>query len=123
LQNNSTAAINISDAWGQGAARPGDETRRIEEQLGRLFEARGFRVVLNWHPPAETYPNAGEVDLICARDGIVLVMEIKSTFSGSHNAMRGFTRQQHSGKPGSKLAEKFLLWVGLWLKKWNLPRC
>jgi len=80
LQNNSTAAINNLRRLGARRGETGDETRRIEEQLGRLFEARGFRVVLNWHPPAETYPNAGEVDLICARDSIVLVMEIKSTF-------------------------------------------
>lgn len=80
LQNNSTAAINNLRRLG---ARRGDargETKRIEERLGRLFEGLGFRIKLNWHPPAGNYPNAGEVDLICARDGIILVMEIKSTF-------------------------------------------
>ena len=80
LQNNSTAAINNLRRLGARRGETGGETRRIEERLGRLFEAQGFRVVLNWHPPAESYPNAGEVDLICARDGIVLVMEVKSTF-------------------------------------------
>jgi hypothetical protein len=35
---------------------------------------------LNWHPPAENAPDAGEVDLICVRDGYVFVFEIKSTF-------------------------------------------
>jgi len=80
LQNNSTAAINNLRRLGARRGETGDETRRIEMRLGRLFEARGFRVVLNWHPPAESHPNAGEVDLICARDGIVLVMEVKSTF-------------------------------------------
>ncbi len=80
LQNNSTAAINNLRRLGARRGEAGGETRRIEERLGKLFEAQGFRVVLNWHPPAENYPNAGEVDLICARDGIVLVMEVKSTF-------------------------------------------
>jgi hypothetical protein len=80
LQNNSTAAINNLRRLGARRGEAGDETRRIEERLGKLFEAQGFRVALNWHPPAESYPNAGEVDLICARDGIVLVMEVKSTF-------------------------------------------
>ncbi len=80
LQNNSTAAINNLRRLGARRGEAGCETRRIEERLGRLFDAQGFRVVLNWHPPAESYPGAGEVDLICARDGIVLVMEIKSTF-------------------------------------------
>lgn len=80
LQNNSTAAINNLRRLGARRGEANGETRRIEERLGKLFEAQGFRVVLNWHPPAESYPNAGEVDLICARDGIVLVMEVKSTF-------------------------------------------
>lgn len=80
LQNNSTAAINNLRRLGARRGEAGSETRRIEERLGKLFEAQGFRVALNWHPPAESYPNAGEVDLICARDGIVLVMEVKSTF-------------------------------------------
>lgn len=80
LQNNSTAAINNLRRLGARRGEASGETRRIEGRLGRLFEAQGFRVALNWHPPAEIYPNAGEVDLICARDGIVLVMEVKSTF-------------------------------------------
>lgn len=80
LQNNSTAAINNLRRLGARRGEASGETQRIEGRLGRLFEAQGFRVALNWHPPAEIYPNAGEVDLICARDGIVLVMEVKSTF-------------------------------------------
>jgi hypothetical protein len=80
LQNNSTAAINNLRRLGARRGEAGGETRRIEERLGKLFEAQGFRVALNWHPPAESYPNAGEVDLICSQDGIVLVMEVKSTF-------------------------------------------
>lgn len=80
LQNNSTAAINNLRRLGARRGEASGETRRIEERLGKLFEAQGFRVALNWHPPAEIYPNAGEVDLICARDRIVLVMEVKSTF-------------------------------------------
>jgi hypothetical protein len=80
LQNNSTAAINNLRRLGARRGEAGSEARRIEERVGRLFEARSFRVVPNWHPPAETFANAGEVDLICARDGIVLVLEIKSTF-------------------------------------------
>ncbi len=80
LQNNSTAAINNLRRLGARRGETGGETRRIEERLGKLFEAQGFRVVLNWHPPVENHPNVGEVDLICARDGIVLVMEVKSTF-------------------------------------------
>lgn len=80
LQNNNTAAINNLRRIG---ARRGDarlETRRIEEQLGRLFESRGFRVVLNWQPVNASDARVGEVDLICALGRIVLVLEVKSTF-------------------------------------------
>lgn len=63
--------------------RPGlrDETRTIEEQLGRLLHARGFRVVLNYHPARrDDEEDAGEVDVICQRDGHLFVIEVKSTY-------------------------------------------
>ena len=78
LQNNSTAAINNLRRLGARRNEARLETRRIEERLGALFESRGFRVVLNWIPADD--PQAGEVDLICARDLKLLVLEIKSTF-------------------------------------------
>jgi Holliday junction resolvase-like predicted endonuclease len=80
MQNNSTAAINNLRRLGARRGEARVETQRIEARLGRALEARGFKVVLNWLPPMETHGNAGEVDLICARDGIVLVIEVKSTF-------------------------------------------
>ncbi|TAH47134.1 MAG: hypothetical protein EYC67_07575 [Betaproteobacteria bacterium] len=80
LQNNSTAAINNLRRLGARRGETGVETRRIEERVGLLFEQRGFRVALNWHPRDEDAMNAGEIDLICARDDIVIVMEVKSTY-------------------------------------------
>lgn len=80
MQNNSTAAINNLRRLGARRGEAREETRRIEAHLGQVLEARGFKVVLNWHPPIETHGNAGEVDLVCARDGIVFVIEVKSTF-------------------------------------------
>jgi hypothetical protein len=80
LQNNSTAAVN--NLRRLGARREGAqiEARRIEKRLGALFESRGFRVSYNWHPGEEADPRVGEVDLICALDQEVLVLEVKSTF-------------------------------------------
>ncbi len=52
----------------------------LETQLGALLQTRGFKVVLNWSPPLGPDGNAGEVDVICARDGTVLVLEVKSTY-------------------------------------------
>jgi Holliday junction resolvase-like predicted endonuclease len=56
------------------------ETQRMETQLGAILAARGFKVVLNWNPPLGPDGNAGEVDVICTRDGTVLVLEMKSTY-------------------------------------------
>ena len=80
LQNNSTAAINNLRRLGARRNEARAETQRIETQLGATLEKRGFKVVLNWNPPKEPDGNAGEVDVICARDGAVLVLEVKSTY-------------------------------------------
>jgi Holliday junction resolvase-like predicted endonuclease len=80
LQNNSTVAINNLRRLGARRNEARAETQRIETQLGAMLEGRGFNVVLNWHPPMGPDGNAGEVDVICARDGTVLVLEVKSTY-------------------------------------------
>ena len=80
LQNNSTAAINNLRRLGARRNEARAETQRIETQLGAMLEGRGFRVVLNWNPPVGPDGNAGEVDVICARDCTVLVLEVKSTY-------------------------------------------
>ena len=80
LQNNSTAAINNLRRLGARRNEARAETQRIETQLGALLVTRGFKVVLNWNPPVGPNGNAGEVDVICAFDGTVLVLEVKSTY-------------------------------------------
>jgi hypothetical protein len=40
------------------------ETQRIETQLGAMLGARGFKVVLNWHPTVGPDGDAGEMDMI-----------------------------------------------------------
>lgn len=80
LQNNSTAAINNLRRLGRRRGEVQVETQRIETQLGALLETRGFQVVMNWHPPAGPDGYAGEVDVICARDGMVFVLEVKSSY-------------------------------------------
>lgn len=80
LQNNSTAAINNLRRLGARRGEAREETYRIEGNLGKLFESRGFKVIQGFHPDSEAYPGVGEIDLICARDGIALVIEVKSSF-------------------------------------------
>lgn len=107
LQNNSTAAINNLRRLGARRGDARDETKRIEQRLGSLFKARGFRVVLNWHPPTEYYPNVGEVDLICARDGIVLVIEVKSTFFRRSQCEAWLHATTTLRKAGQQISRKF----------------
>jgi len=80
LQDNSTAAINNLRRLGVRRNEVRAETQRIETHLGDMLEKQGFKVVLNWNPPVGPDGNAGEVDVICARDGTVLVFEVKSTY-------------------------------------------
>lgn len=78
-QNNSTAAINNLRRLAARRDEAAAETRRIEHRVAELMRGRGFRVLPNWQPPAE-WRDAGEVDVIAARDGHLFVLEIKSTF-------------------------------------------
>lgn len=80
LQNNSTAAINNLRRLGARRNEARAETQRIESQLGARLEKRGFKVMLNWNPPKKLEDFAGEVDVICALDDSLLVLEIKSTY-------------------------------------------
>lgn len=79
-QNNSTAAVNNLRRIGARRKEAGEETRRIEQQLANNFEARGFRVILNYHPSRGLRDDPGEIDLICLFDDQILVIEVKSTF-------------------------------------------
>jgi Holliday junction resolvase-like predicted endonuclease len=82
VQNNSIAVINNLRRLGARRNETKEETRRIEEQLGALFKERGFQVLVGYEvlPLAAEDVNAGEIDLICARDGHVLILELKSTY-------------------------------------------
>tara|TARA_R110001583_G_scaffold158496_1_gene310429 strand:- start:9516 stop:11738 length:2223 start_codon:yes stop_codon:yes gene_type:complete len=80
LQNNSTAAINTLRRIGARRAEAGGETQRIEHRLAQCFKDRGFNVCLNYHPDRMLNDDPGEIDLICFRDGQLLVLEVKSTF-------------------------------------------
>jgi len=80
MQNNATAAINNLRRLGARRDEAREETRRIEPRVAALFEERNFRVVLNNRLERTNDDDPGEVDLICARDGQLLVLEIKSTY-------------------------------------------
>ena len=79
-QNNATSAINNLRRVGRHRKERLTETRRIELRLAELFETHGFQVVGNYEPPKNFVPDAGEVDLICTRDGHLFLFEIKSGY-------------------------------------------
>lgn len=58
VQNNSTAAINNLRRLGQRRGESRAETERIEANLARALEARGFSVCLNWMPERTTHGDA-----------------------------------------------------------------
>jgi hypothetical protein len=82
VQNNATAMINNLRRLGARRGEARDETRRIEQRLGSLFGQRGFQVLVSHELPllSATDADAGEIDLLCARDGRLLVLELKSTY-------------------------------------------
>lgn len=82
VQNNATAAVNNLRRLGARRNEAREETRRIEYRLGALFEQRGFRALVGHELPAGASDDAdaGEIDLLCALDGHLLVLELKSTY-------------------------------------------
>ncbi len=80
MQNNASPAINNLRRIGARRPEAREETRRIEDRLASLFQRRAFFVVRNYEPERAPGNDPGEVDLICARDDHLLVLEIKSTF-------------------------------------------
>jgi Holliday junction resolvase-like predicted endonuclease len=79
LQNNSTAAINNLRRLGARRGQAREETQRIEAELARLLETRGFTTLLNWKPPRDE-DDPGEVDVIATLGQHLFVLEVKSTF-------------------------------------------
>lgn len=82
VQNNATAAINNLRRLGARREDARDETRRIEQRLGALFAQRGFQVLVSHEllPLSDDDPDVEEIDLLCARDGRLFVLELKSTY-------------------------------------------
>ncbi len=79
-QNNLTAIVN--NLRRIGARRPGQmsETRRIELRLADQLRQRGFAVEVGYQPERTEQEDPGEVDLICYRDGVTLLLEVKSGY-------------------------------------------
>lgn len=79
-QNNLTAALNNLRRVGARRAGMQAETKQVEIQLAESLRCRGFAVEIGYLPLATEDDDAGEVDLICYRDGVLLILEVKSGY-------------------------------------------
>lgn len=79
-QNNLTAAINNLRRVNARRAGMQTETQRVELALAKSLRQRGFTVEVGYRPLATEEDDAGEVDLICHQDGVLLLLEVKSGY-------------------------------------------
>ena len=79
-QNNLTAAINNLRRVNARRADMQAETQRVELVLADSLRQRGFAVEVGYRPLATEEDDAGEVDLICHQDGVLLLLEVKSGY-------------------------------------------
>ena len=79
-QNNLTAVVNNLRRIGARRSGQMSETRRIELRLADQLRQRGFAVVVGYQPERADQEDPGEVDLICYRDGVTLLLEVKSGY-------------------------------------------
>jgi hypothetical protein len=107
MQNNANAAINNLRRIGARRGEARDETDRIEQRLGKSLQDRGFKVRLNYHPAKSEEDNPGEIDIICALDGHILVLEIKSTYMRRSVKEAWLHKTTTLRKAGLQLCRKF----------------
>lgn len=79
-QNNLTAAINALRRVNPRRTDAQEETQRVEQTLADSFRQRGFTVEVGYRPAEIEEDDAGEVDLICHKEGVVLLIEVKSGY-------------------------------------------
>ncbi|MGK8717583.1 NERD domain-containing protein [Pseudomonas aeruginosa] len=79
-QNNLTAAINNLRRVNARRADMQTETQRVELALAESLRQRGFAVEVGYRPTATDDDDAGEVDLICHQEGVLLLLEVKSGY-------------------------------------------
>lgn len=79
-QNNLTAVVNNLRRIGARRSGQMSETRRIELRLADQLRQRGFAVEVGYEPERTEQEDPGEVDLICYRDGLAILLEIKSGY-------------------------------------------
>lgn len=83
-----------------------EETTRIESKLGDAFEDRGFAVLRSYTAKNPEGNEAGEIDLVCAIDDIVFIIEVKSTYHRTTQAEIIYHRDKTLRKAGIQVRKK-----------------
>lgn len=105
-QITSLSSVNNLRRFGNQRKSLKDETTRIENQLGDAFEKKGFTVVRNFTAGNPLGSGAGEIDLICVLDNIVIVIEVKSTFYRTTKKEVFYHRDKTLRKAGIQVRKK-----------------
>jgi len=106
FQNNSTAAINNLRRIGAGRTEARAATAAIEARLADILKSRGFTVLLNYQPEKTPEYDPGEIDIICALEDQILVLEVKSTFLRSSKKDAWFHKTRTLRKAGNQISRK-----------------
>lgn len=78
--DNFTALVNNLRRYNRFRPELKSETSAAENNLAELLRGKGFSVLVGYEPEPSSDGSVGEVDLICARDGLVLIIEMKTTY-------------------------------------------
>ncbi|GAD90512.1 hypothetical protein VHA01S_046_00210 [Vibrio halioticoli NBRC 102217] len=106
VQESSVNAVNNLRRFANQRSSLKDETTRIENQLGDEFKLKGFSVLKNYTPKSRWGAKAGEIDLICAIDNIVIVIEVKSTYRRTTTSEIFYHRDRTLRKAGIQVRKK-----------------
>lgn len=79
-QNNLTATVNNLRRIGARRLGQNDETKRVEIELANQLRQRNFNVVSGFQPARTVLEDPGEIDIVCHRDGVLLLLEVKSGY-------------------------------------------
>jgi hypothetical protein len=106
FQNNSTETLNNLRRIGANRTGARSEAAAIELGLAEYFKARKFTVRLNYHPKKTPDYDPGEIDLICALEGHIFVLEVKSTFLRGTKKEAWFHKTRTLRKAGQQISRK-----------------
>lgn len=84
--NHFTAAVNNLRRLNSRRPELKTETQNTEENLADSLRTLGFKVVVGYKPEKSADGDVGEIDLICHKDEVVLMLEVKTGYVRSTTA-------------------------------------